>query len=112
MKYVAIDLVGNVLYWPVWWYTVGLKDFVLGRFVAIKRFEGDIGLTIWVVNWGKPMYGQYDIGGKIISFIIRTLGIIFKVVQLLIISILEMVLIVVWVLVPLLAIFQLIRYVI
>lgn len=99
-KFVAKDVVGNVLFWPVWWYSVGFWGFLKKRRDSIRNFEEEIGLTIWVVNWGKPMFGQYDVPGRIISFVFRTGGIIFKAVQLIVYLIIQMLLIVGWLVLP------------
>jgi len=108
-KFVAKDLVGDLLYWPVWWYSAGLFSFIRKRLVALKDFEEDIGLTVWVINWGKPMYGQYDFAGRLISIIVRTAGIIFKALQVMLFFILELILIVGWVVLPVVVVWQLIR---
>ena len=110
LKFVAKDMVGDVLYWPVWWYSRGLVDFIKKRLTSIKEFEENIGLTVWIVNWGKPMYGQYDLAGKIISFFVRTAGIFYKAVRLMLYFLCQLILVVFWLGLPVVAVIQLVRY--
>lgn len=47
-----------------------------GREIAgVQEF---LGIDIWIKNLFKPMYGQRDIAGKIISFFMRAFQIIFR----------------------------------
>ncbi len=47
-----------------------------GREIAgVQEF---LGIDIWIKNLFKPMYGQNDIAGKIISFFMRIFQIIFR----------------------------------
>ncbi|MFA5359110.1 MAG: hypothetical protein WC310_04835 [Patescibacteria group bacterium] len=106
-RFVVKDIVGNFLYWPFWWYSSGLAGLIKRRFIALKLFESNIGLAVWVKNWTKPMYGQYDITGKIISFVIRTFFILFKVVLIILYFILQLAMITFWIGIPIFVIFQL-----
>ncbi len=44
----------------------------------IGEVQEFLGLDIWIKNLFKPMYGQRDIAGKIISFFMRLFQIIFR----------------------------------
>jgi hypothetical protein len=63
---------------PVWWYSRGLLNLVEG----LIRFLGDhlkrTALLVWVKNFFKPMYGQYDWAGILISLIVRLFQIIIR----------------------------------
>ncbi|MFA5076423.1 MAG: hypothetical protein WC480_03345 [Patescibacteria group bacterium] len=105
-KFVAKDLVGDILYFPVWWYSVGLVKFIKRRLHSIASFEESIGLTVWILNWAKPMYGQYDIAGKIISFIFRTIGIFWKGLELMFYLVLSLIMLLVWLGLPILVVYE------
>ena len=69
--YVIRDLIGDVLYFPVWWYSAGVR-------LAVRRMERQwltlfdrLGLKYLLLNMGRPMYGDYTRSGKIISFFFR-----------------------------------------
>lgn len=108
-KFIAKDIVGDLLYWPLWWYSRGFARFLQRRRHSIKEFEEDIGLTVWIVNWTKPMYGQYDLAGKIISFIIRTFGIMLKLLMMAFYLLLQVVIVLVWLLAPPFLLWQLLK---
>lgn len=110
VKFVAKDVIGDVLYWPVWWYSRGLVYFIKKRLHSLKSFEEDIGLTVWIVNWGKPMYGQYDLAGKLMSFFFRTLGILWKILQLMFYFVIEVILLILWLFLPILIVWQLVKH--
>ncbi len=72
------DLVQDVFRFPIWWYTDGLVMMWNKTFGAVMRWQYRLGIGIWLKNWFKPMYAQYDWQGRILSFFFRTLTIIWK----------------------------------
>lgn len=78
LKLFTWDLVYNLGYWPVWWYGQGLKDFFVFFRKQIKNVWHNRGLDVLIKNWFKPMYGQNDLQGRIISLFFRTLVIIWR----------------------------------
>lgn len=68
IKYVIVDLIGDFLYWPIWWYTKGLYQTIFYSLNQIIHLEEMLGLRIWVKNLFTPMFGQYDMAGRLISF--------------------------------------------
>ncbi len=71
VKIFSVDLVGKVLYWPLWWYSVGLRQLLSALASNILQEEHRIGLGLWWRNLLVPMYGQYDWQGRAISFVLR-----------------------------------------
>lgn len=106
LKYVIKDLIGDFLYWPIWWYTKGLLNTMLYSFRSIRNQQEALGVDIWIKNIFTPMYGQRDWEGRLISFIIRILQIIFRSILLLIWAVLMILPIVIWTMLPLIIIFQ------
>lgn len=75
---IIISLILEIVYFPIWWYSVGffriaknIWRFFLGR-------EKALGFSIWLKNIFVPMYGQYDWAGRLISFFIRLIQIAFR----------------------------------
>jgi hypothetical protein len=72
----AFEFIFDVLLFPVWWYTQGLKrvTMVCGRMVE----EANMSLApgIWLKNIFVPMYGQYDWQGRLMSIFMRIVNII------------------------------------
>ena len=106
VKYIIVDLVGDILYWPIWWYSKGLIKATKGSLNAVINQERSLGLTIWVKNIFTPMFGQYDIEGRIISFFARLIQIIARGLILIIWSILVLIFYIVWLILPVLVVYQ------
>lgn len=108
LKYVAFNLIGDLLYWPIWWYTKGLYKtgvFCLGQ---IKEQAEVLGVGIWLKNIFTPMYGQYDWEGRLISFFVRLAQSIVRLILLLTWIIMIFSVFLAWIVFPLLVIFQII----
>lgn len=66
-KAILADLAGAV----IWWYGGGLKA-ALWRFRHRLDLGNEfIGWSIWLTHLMIPMYGQTDLSGRLISFVVR-----------------------------------------
>lgn len=72
----SLGLFFEIMYAPVWWYTQGLLWFVSQISTSIKDTANSASLGLWVKNLFVPMYGQYDVWGRIVSFMIRFANIV------------------------------------
>lgn len=70
-KFLMIDLLGSIAWFPVWWYTVGLKRQAIRAVKSLQYRYQAYGFKIWIKNFFVPMYGQYDFGGRAISILMR-----------------------------------------
>jgi hypothetical protein len=61
----------EILWFPLWWYTKGLKLTLKKLANAVKNSVKLFALDIWVKNLFVPMYGETSITGRIISFMVR-----------------------------------------
>ncbi len=78
LRFFFKDLIGDVFYFPIWWYTKGLAKG-WRRFASTLRSANEsLGLTIWIRNIFTPMFGQADWQGRIVSFFMRFFQIIFR----------------------------------
>ncbi|NCT55096.1 hypothetical protein GW758_04050 [Candidatus Falkowbacteria bacterium] len=75
---IILEFLAKILYFPLWWYGVGLIKKVKSLFYFIKAKEEELGLGVWVKNILVPMYGQRDFAGRAISFFIRLIQVIFR----------------------------------
>lgn len=107
-KYVLIDLIGDILYWPLWWYTKGFKKAFLYWIGEIKSQEERLGLRIWIKNIFTPMFGQYDIEGRIISFFARLIQIIIRLIIFAIWLFIASLLFLVWLILPVIIFYQIV----
>jgi len=106
LKFVAVDLIGDFLYWPVWWFTIGAGNWALYCLRKVQEAEAYLGLRIWAANLFTPMFQQYDWQGRLISFIFRVFMIIFKAVVLVLWVLLLLILFLAWFVVPLYVAYQ------
>lgn len=107
-KYIFGEVIGDLVYAPVWWYSRGLVWF-LGRLRdRMVAFERNLGIGFWIRTLGKPMYGQHDIAGKIISFFMRIAVLIFRMIIFVFYCVWLLILLVLWIAVPPFVIWQLV----
>jgi hypothetical protein len=109
---IIVELVGSILYFPLWWYSRGLLLTIKGLNNFIIEREKGIGLSIWVKNLFKPMYGQRDWVGKAISFFMRLVQIIVRSLIMLFWIMLALLFLAFWVLLPPLVVMQMIYQII
>lgn len=110
LKFIIVDLLVDFLYWPIWWYSKGLVKTSQFAIHQIILEEKRIGLLLWIKNIFKPMYGQYDWQGRIISFFMRIIMIIGKLIQVAIWTLIMMIFFVVYLIAPVASGYQIVLY--
>ncbi|NUM25309.1 MAG: hypothetical protein HUU49_01640 [Candidatus Buchananbacteria bacterium] len=105
-KYIIIDLIGDILYWPIWWYSKGLLKATKASINAIINQERSLGLGIWVKNIFTPMFGQYDIEGRIISFFARLIQIIVRSIILFVWAVVVLLFYLFWLILPVIVVYE------
>jgi hypothetical protein len=102
----------DIIFFPVWWYSFGfievlkkIKDFLADR-------EKGLALFVWIKNIFTPMYGQYDIQGRLISFFVRVAQIIFRGVVMIFWLVVAFVTLLLWITSPFFVIYQIIYQII
>lgn len=68
----------DFFYFPIWWYTRGALRSAQWCFGLLEWGNLELALGVWLRNIFVPMYGQYDWQGRIISFVMRVVQIIFR----------------------------------
>lgn len=91
-----LDFIGEILYFPIWWYTLGFKSVLLSFFHNLKEAQRNLGLGLLFRNIFKPMFGQSDREGRIISFFMRLLIVTYKSILFLAQTILYFLVIIFW----------------
>lgn len=100
LKAVAGGTVADFLYTPVWWYTRGLWRQLRGAGASLSRKQKDLAMEVWLKNLLVPMYGQYDITGRLISFFMRLVQIVGRAFILAVWTVLCVVWLMAWLLIP------------
>lgn len=71
LRYAIKDVIGGIIFFPIWWYTVGFMTVLSWAASSIGEMSQMFGLGVWVRNLFVPMYGDTSIIGRLISFGIR-----------------------------------------
>jgi hypothetical protein len=77
-SYIIKDLILDVLYWPIWWYSSGLIDAFFRLIDTVSQGNRELALSIWVKNFFVPMYGDFSWEGRLISLLMRFLQVILR----------------------------------
>lgn len=109
VKAIFLDLIGEILYFPVWWYTQGLVSVVLRVLNSIKQTSHNLALPLMFKNLFKPMYGQYDRTGRLISLLMRFVLTFSRLIVFILMVIFYVCFIVFWAILPLLVVWGLIN---
>jgi hypothetical protein len=96
----VVDFFWHIIYFPFWWYSDGVKYTAL-YCVRIFRFANDfMAPLLWLRNIFVPMFGQSDWQGRVVSFFMRLVNVIFRGIGLLIWSAIVLTIFVAWILWP------------
>ncbi|NQU77487.1 hypothetical protein HQ544_02205 [Candidatus Falkowbacteria bacterium] len=106
IKYLAVDILLDFLLFPLWWYSHGLIK-ASQRFVRHLRYGLQItGLKIWLLNMFNPMFGEISWQGRLISFFMRLIFLIVKIISFILWFIFSLVVFLLWLALPLLIIYM------
>lgn len=101
IKYIFIEVLWDIIYFPVWWYTKGTAR--IGRYCLESiqfQINRRLALGIWISNIFKPMYGDYTIEGRIISGFMRVIVLLWKLIQMIFWLIFLIILFLAWLILP------------
>lgn len=75
---ILVRVAWDFIYFPIWWYSAGLLKTLRGVGNFYRAQEASLNFTVWLKNIFVPMYGQYDTAGRLVSFFIRLVQIIYR----------------------------------
>lgn len=99
-RLLVVDLLGSIVWFPVWWYTKGLSLVASKAAAAMKYRSQAYAFRIWMRNFFVPMYGQSDIWGRIISVFMRFVVLVGRSIALAVEALVYAVGIIAWLLAP------------
>ncbi len=108
IKSFFVDTLLSIFYFPVWWYGPGLKKRFLIFRGQVKKLSKALALKIMFANYFKPMFGEYSRTGRMISFFMRTILLFWRLLLFLVSFLGLLVLFLVWIILPIVAIWQII----
>ncbi|MCR4280664.1 MAG: hypothetical protein NUV82_04580 [Candidatus Komeilibacteria bacterium] len=103
------DLIKEILYFPVWWYSLGLWQVLRGSGRGIKTGSQRLGVGVMFRYWFKPMYGQTDWQGKIISFFMRSAVLFGRTIMLLIWTMVVLVGLAIYIILPVAIVYLIVK---
>jgi len=105
----TLEFFFDFLYAPIWWYTHGLVRAMrfAARLVATGNAQFAPGL--WLRNVFVPMFGQYDWQGRLVSFFVRLINVIIRFILLVIWVIFSLCVFTLWIALPIIIIYMLVR---
>jgi hypothetical protein len=100
LQRLSIQFFLDILYFPVWWYSKGL--LCAGSFFVYMFNTGNVQFSpwLWLKNIFVPMFGQYDWQGRLMSFFMRGVNVVFRTIALFVWTIVSAVLVLLWILSP------------
>jgi len=103
------SLILEILYFPVWWYTIGLKKRFLEFIRGVYNLTRELALKLLFINLFKPMFGETSHSGRIISFFMRCLILTWRLILFLLGTILLLIFLFIWITLPIIAVWQIIK---
>lgn len=111
-----VKLIGNLawdfIYFPLWWYTGGILFFGKKLYGFIANREKSLALFVWAKNITKPMYQQHNFEGRLISFFVRLIQIIFRSLIMLFWLSVCLIIMLLWIVLPILIVYGIYRQII
>lgn len=103
---IFVEIGRDVLFFPLWWYTRGLVNIIKAQINFVSNRQKSLALFVWIKNIFKPMYGQRDWQGILISIFIRLIQIFFRSIMMIFWVLITILLIIVWIALPLVVVFE------
>ncbi|MBI1908195.1 hypothetical protein HYS28_02130 [Candidatus Uhrbacteria bacterium] len=100
---ILYEVVVDALRFPAWWYTSGIVHTARSLVDVWRGYARMLAITVWMKNLFVPMYGQYNIQGRIISVFMRGVQIVFRGIALVVLAWVLVVLFVVYIALPVVA---------
>lgn len=102
-------VIWDFLYFPIWWYSAGLLKILRGVGDFYKKQEASLNFLVWLKNIFVPMYGQYDFTGRLVSFFIRLIQVIYRGAVMLIVIVFGLIFIAFYITLPFLILLAILR---
>lgn len=108
-KSIFLDTVKSVIYFPIWWYSRGLKNRFLRLINGVRTLFHNLAIKIMFKYFFKPMFGERSRSGRIISFFMRLILLCWRLFLFLLGATGRLLLLIIWIILPIIAVWQIIR---
>ena len=78
LQRMTIEFLFDLIYFPVWWYTGGVKHAFKYCIHLFKSGNANLAPGLWLKNILVPMFGQSDFQGRLVSFFMRLANVFFR----------------------------------
>lgn len=78
LQRITLDFFWHLVYFPIWWYTEGLKKALFYCLSLLRIGNGLMAPGLWLQNLFVPMFGQSDWQGRIVSVLMRFINVIIR----------------------------------
>ena len=102
------ELIRDIVFFPFWWFTKGVLGTTKSLAKWLQAREKALGLSVWIKNLLRPMYGQTDWQGKLISFFVRLIEIIFRSAIMVFWVMVALIMFAFWIALPIFVVYQII----
>jgi len=106
LQRLLLEFVLDIIYFPVWWYTKGAIHALGWCFNLFRQGNASLAPGLWLANLFVPMFGQFDIQGRIVSFLMRLVQVLARTIALTFWLGLCLVLFLFWLALPVLVIYK------
>jgi len=103
VRFILRDLIGEALYFPLWWYSLGAVTFGRSLLRGWKDTAYRLAIVIQLRNMFRPMYADYTRSGRVISFFFRLMLLLWACLLLMAWTVVEIALLILWLVGPLFA---------
>lgn len=79
IKDIFLDILWEILYFPLWWYSCGLKKAAIFCWQKIRDGWRASALSILFLNFFKPMYGQRGFAAYVLTTMVRVWQIFWRI---------------------------------
>ncbi len=107
LQRIAVEFVFDVVYFPLWWYTSGLKRVGLGCLRLMQQANMNLAPGLWLRNIFVPMFGQTDWQGRLTSVFMRAINVIGRGIALVVATIFIIHLFLFWLALPVFVVYML-----
>ena len=73
-----MEFLWHLIYFPIWWYTGGIKYAFIFCLGLVRTANFNLAPGLWLRNIFIPMFGQTDFQGRLMSFFMRFVNVVFR----------------------------------
>lgn len=107
IKDIFLDVVWEILYFPLWWYSRGLKNAGLFCLQRIKDTWRVLSLSIILNSFFKPMFAQRGWDAYILTLMVRCWQIFWRFIVMFVFVVFWLCIFLIWITLPIFIIWQL-----